>query len=1631
MDVSEVPMSWNHSVHFPSALIRCRDEDRKLFSARDIEHEIDESIRQSRSFPFYPDLNAVKAFQIEGNASDASSLLIPLRDQMLAAAAENEPSGKRRVASQGRLADRLLDGLVLVHRALSDIDHSLLSGRRFVFVRERPASPTIFHISTDTSLLAWVDAGPPEKEQPTIYLGFNLTDSVYADLSEGLEDSYGMFLTLLRIEERAVETGYTHTDPLSREQERQFDLLLDRVITRAGVFESPPAPISGKARPFSQKQRNSLLEQLDARLPGESGLFDYNQCRTALDELERLARRFKTHNDATSLREVVRLLVAASGHDIHEIRNRANILLERVFAPKEFDAPLATQFVTIDAGTSHTFRFELPRSKTGYFLRIYGDRSAEKLFVDGNLDYTDITLNYSRESGIWEVSRIFRTLGSYDWVVYRNLKNGPRWVDGSGGRLNVQPSLDGELVLEIFPDIHGHTRLYWGSENPGMVFNESGQIIRTGTFGDIRAHLEDLKSRYSISALYVLGIQKRGSNREDWAEEARSPSPFAPMSLTALEPALGGEEGFLGLVEEAHRLGIKIIVDIIPHLNRRSEELPDEMAVRCYDSQGNLVVRGSTDGRYGSWNDGKLLNYRKFAVWEWLADSVCTLIEKFDIDGIRFDSSHAVPVMMRRNNYPFLHGDYRSRESLVEGEIIDNNREYDHYVTTGYYDSACAELIAVPFHYYLYQRIHRLLLRLGKKYFVNLAECYWGREQYLSRTGTVPYNSALFKICENIIHGKTDVREIYHIYQQHYPSILPPGAELLGILGNHDERRALNTFGARGFKAAVMLTGFLSRIILDYEGSAEGESWKVYLDNIYVNWNDFEREANRGTQGFYSNLYGNHRRQKGRAHLIWANNNMVAAAVRFSGRKGVLGAFNFADRDERVFLQFDDPSLPIDDDAFYQIIDPVYSTVTGQAGWYSGRELRESRIEAIIPHTDRYKLLNLTAETDEEKKAAAYPEVLKQSVFRLCSGNGRNYFLANFAFGELKARSGSYRKFRDFLLNTLLPLLDGHRETYHLAVKRFMYNFYRLEESRNAAAAVWYLITSLQADADEALSSLGASLSNAFRGGSLIFLAAEADPFSKSGGLANVVYELPRELSVMGEETVVITPYYKQGDDKVRKKMDESVRRYGIRYTGRTVRFYIQSREYEIGVHYGLVDGIHYYLLDHHEFFDGLYFGVTGEERLRRRTAFARASAEVIRTFELDPLAVFTNDAFTGIFCSIIRSDPGYAGHPPFDRASLVHIVHNGGWQYFDAYHRYEKGTDLYRLFNLGDHEYWRVEDPSDSGRINCMAAGIRSADRIVTVSPSYAEQLKIGADGMERILHDVTGINNGVGTDFRVRAMNKMREDNFIRRNLSGLKDAVSRDSLLKDQLEEKYPELLQPETVDTMKAGRRRQVLERMRIKLLVQLSRGLQVDPDAPLCVMIHRLTEQKGFQLLLEASRGIFSTLGYQGIIGGAVAGGDERGDELARGLLQLADFFPRQVSVGIGYQDVRIPLLGADLFLMPSMHEPGGISQLEAFACGSFVCARATGGLKDTVKSLARSGRSLQGNGVLFSDYTAPALYDAMQRFHRIFTEETPEKLSAARDNMIRNVYSWREPAEKYKDLVYSMKELVPGTDQTE
>jgi starch synthase len=1034
-----------------------------------------------------------------------------------------------------------------------------------------------------------------------------------------------------------------------------------------------------------------------------------------------------------------------------------------------------------------------------------------------------------------------------------------------------------------------------------------------------------------------------------------------------------------------------------------------------------LVERASTDGRYGSWNDGKLLNYRMFEVWEWLTDSILTLIDKFDIDGIRFDSAHAVPIMMQKNNYPFIYGKKRTHENMVKGTIIVNDRVDEHFITTGYYDSACRDQIAVPLHYYIMLAIERKLREKKKNFFINIAECYWGRERYLSRTGSIPYNSALFKICEKITRGKTDVREIYHLYDNYFPSALPPGTELLGIFGNHDERRALNTFGDRGLRAAVFLTSFMSNMIMDFEGNAEGESWKVYMDNIYVNWNQFEYAAIHSLEKFYRELYSFHRDNRGSGYLIWTNNHMVAAAMKLTSDGIWLGAFNFSEDNQSANLQFNNPRLPIDDSLFFKVVDPVYSAVTNHYNYYTGKELRASQLQTIVSYTDRIKLLKLETITDSE---SYYARFLKDSFYRFCTWNEPSRITSNFSFVEISEHADSFEQFVSFIYEWLVPLFwSSDRHSLELGIKRVFYQMTKIGLGKGETLLEF--MDRMSVHEKEELRELGQYLKENNRRGPLVFLSAEAEPFSKSGGLANVVYELPRELVEMGEEVYVITPKYHSGDKKLVQKMSNALQKYRITYTGVNVRFKILDTEYEVGVHSGIVDGMKYYLLDHHEFFDGLYWGYTAEEKLRRRIAFSRACAELIRTFDLKPLFIFTNDAFAGIFNGIVRADPFYASSKNFHSTSFLHILHNVGWQYFDSYYRYEKEFDHFRFFNLPDWHAHEFCDPNDLNKINCMAAGIRFADRIFTVSPSYANQVQIASDGLESILHNVIGINNAIGRDFYRRVLERFEGSGFIETNFPKFLRILKKNAGLRKKIEERYPELLEgPHFPASIKDEDRRDIFLRMRNKLLLQVQQGFEINPDKIVFAMIHRIAEQKGYQLLLEASEGIFKNLGYQGIIGGSPATGDQRGEELARGLLSLQDYYPKNVRVNIGFQDVAIPLLSCDVFLMPSMYEPGGISQLEAFVCGCLVVAKATGGLRDTVHPLRVDGRSVEGNGFLFSDYTPHSLYDAMERCAAFFNKANDNLLQQARRKAESTVYYWDHSAINYIDKIYSIKEMI-------
>lgn len=702
------------------------------------------------------------------------------------------------------------------------------------------------------------------------------------------------------------------------------------------------------------------------------------------------------------------------------------------------------------------------------------------------------------------------------------------------------------------------------------------------------------------------------------------------------------------------------------------------------------------------------------------------------------------------------------------------------------------------------------------------------------------------------------------------------------------------------------------------------------------------------------------------------------------------------------------------------MVDPVYSPVTGRHGYYVGSELRASTVNTLIPYTDRVKYLVLEERPASENKL---PDVFRDSFSRIGSLRTGREFAASLAYQRLVRAGKDVSEFISAVEQLVLPNrdLEGVDAPHYL--KRIIYHGYAKNESSTTHA--WSLISGLRNSDNDSVRTLGDSLAGENARGPFVFITAEADPFSKAGGLANVTYELPRQLAANGEEVYVITPRYRHGSDQAILRMERAIERYDAQYTGKNVEFYIESDRYEVGVHSATVGKVTYFLLDHHEFFDGLYWGFTAEEHMRRRVAIARAAAETILTFAIQPLFIFTNDAYTGLFHGIIRSDTYYGSNNSFDRTAFFHIIHNGGWQYFDAYDRYQEGKDLLTLLNISLNDAQNFCDPVYPSRINCMAAAIRFSDKCMTVSPSYADQLRVAGDGLENILTDIVGINNALATDFVERAEGVFSDAVVTERLYAEVLTAVRSDTILETKLRERYPELLEDDfAIDTIASDERREIVVRMRNKLVTQAQYGLSIDPDAPLLTMLHRVADQKGFQLLLEASEGLFGNLGAQLIAGGPVAWDDEQARALADGLQQLGNWYPGSASIHLGFHDVRMPLLASDAFLMPSRHEPGGISQLEALVCGCPVIARVTGGLRDTITQFEMTGGNLTGTGVLFTDFTANAFYEAIDEFVTLWQGFNDQQRHKARNNARNSVYYWDKSADRYVREAYGFREII-------
>lgn len=444
----------------------------------------------------------------------------------------------------------------------------------------------------------------------------------------------------------------------------------------------------------------------------------------------------------------------------------------------------------------------------------------------------------------------------------------------------------------------------------------------------------------------------------------------------------------------------------------------------------------------------------------------------------------------------------------------------------------------------------------------------------------------------------------------------------------------------------------------------------------------------------------------------------------------------------------------------------------------------------------------------------------------------------------------------------------------------------------------------------------------------ILFAAAEASPFVKVGGLADVMGGLPKELNKKGVDARVVLPLYSAVKPEIKQKA-KYVTALSVKNSWRSSYCGIFEAE-ESGVKYYFIDNEQYFKRDKvYGFYDdGEIFAF-----------FSRAVLEILPIIDFMPDIINANDWHTAMIPVYLNCF--YRQREGYDSIKTVLSIHNIEFQgKFDPY-------NLGQLFGLDiSLKPLMMYD----GDINVLKAGIEAADIVSTVSEKYAEEIlnPDKAFGLHNILNarksKLCGIVNGIDT------------------------------------------ETFNPETDKNLKTNYGISTLQNKRYnKIALQNSMALKTDTGVPLFGMVTRLTKQKGFELFYETMDKL-SDLPLQIIILGT---GDENFEAMLR---DWENKRHENVRCVIKFSEELASLIyaGADLFLMPSKAEPCGLSQLIAMRYGTVPVVHTVGGLSDTVKPY--NPESKTGWGITFQSFNPYDMLDAVRRATDLYFDKANWKI---------------------------------------
>ncbi len=474
----------------------------------------------------------------------------------------------------------------------------------------------------------------------------------------------------------------------------------------------------------------------------------------------------------------------------------------------------------------------------------------------------------------------------------------------------------------------------------------------------------------------------------------------------------------------------------------------------------------------------------------------------------------------------------------------------------------------------------------------------------------------------------------------------------------------------------------------------------------------------------------------------------------------------------------------------------------------------------------------------------------------------------------------------------------------------------------------------------------------------ILMVASESSAYIKTGGLGDVIHSLSKALVYLGHRVSVIMPKYAKIRGNFEKLKEDKV--------------YIDYQERTFGILRDHKEGIDYYFIDYPPYYDRPYpysppKGDYPDNHIRFGF-LSLCALRIVESLNLKVDIIHIHDWQTSLL-------PLYKNiyFPSLSNVPTVLTIHNGMYQgIFDAHTLPQLGIPWEMFHPFGGVEFY--------GKLNFLKAGITFCDLLTTVSPSYAQELKEYAHGLEGVIREKKyffGILNGIDYDVW-----NPEKDPYIKENYS-YKDFHRKKPKNKRELKEIF----------------------------------GLSTFDQKPLVGIVARLTHQKGFDLL----EGIISETVREGFDFVMLGSGEDRYQEM---LINFMKTYPEGVRVRIDYNEelAHKVYAGSDIFLMPSLFEPCGISQMIAMRYGTVPVVRAVGGLKDTVIDYIKDPD--EGTGFVFEEFTSKDLLHALLRarvFYGMYICFNDLRWAEIVRRGMRKDFSWEKSAREYERVYHTAK----------